>query len=100
MGDISDVTLFIDGATYVKVFFYHVLRLLILGPMTFLVVALFSGVQYAQNLGFGCLKSVFMYFMIETMSWMFLVVAVVLLTLDRLKRKELEDSAMCSIAMV
>ena len=53
MGDISDVTLFIDGVTYAKVFIYHILRLLILGPMTFPVVALFSGVTYAQNLGFG-----------------------------------------------
>jgi hypothetical protein len=57
-----------------KVFIYHFLGLMVTGPLTYLIVALFSGHQYAMNLGFGLRKSMLTFAMTQTMIWVCFVI--------------------------
>jgi hypothetical protein len=46
------------------VFFYHVLNFMIIGPLTYFVVVLFSGHNYALNSAFGFRKTMMSFFII------------------------------------
>lgn len=64
MGDLSDATPYFSGSRLIKVFLYHVIYFLMIGPMAYFPVAIFSGHTYAQNIAFGFIKPMALFFII------------------------------------
>ena len=84
MGDLSDVTEFIDFKTFSKVLFYHIVRFCILGPFTWPFVALFSGWQYATNLGFGFNRLLLRFTVFESFQWALFVIPAIILVYEKI----------------
>lgn len=85
MSDVSDVTQFINFKRYTIVLVYHFLRFCVTGPFTWIVVALFSGKQYAENLGFGWKNNAMKRFtIIETIQWSNFVISALILLYEKI----------------
>jgi hypothetical protein len=61
------------------VFFYHTLNFLLIGPLAYFVVSIFSGRQYASNLAFGCSRAMMTFNVIQNMTYICTVIPVALI---------------------
>jgi hypothetical protein len=100
MGDLSDVTEFIDIKTFAKVFFYHILRFCILGPLTWPFVALFSGRQYATNLGFAFNRLLIRFTLFEWFQWSMFVIPASILVYEKVVLKAIKQEIYPMILLV
>ena len=85
MGILSDATPYFSFSRLVKVYLYHVLNFILIGPFAYFVVWLFSGKIYAHNLAFGIQKSMLQFFALQTVQYLNFVIPVGLLIYQRLK---------------
>jgi hypothetical protein len=85
MGILSDATPYFSFSRLVKVYLYHVLNLLVIGPFAYFVVWLFSGKIYAHNIAFGIQKRMEHFFASQILQYLNFVIPVCLLIYQRLE---------------
>lgn len=84
MGDLSDATPYFSFSRLIKVFIYHMLNFLMIGPMAYFPVVMVSGHTYAKNIAFFPAKPLMPFFMIQVMQYMLFAIPVALLIWQRI----------------
>jgi hypothetical protein len=69
MGNLSDATPYFSVSRLIKVYLYHVLNFLFIGPLAYFVVWIFSGKTYAHNIAFGPIKTMMFFFIVQIMLY-------------------------------
>ena len=92
MGDLSDATPYFSLRTFIIAYIYHFTAFMLLGPMTGIFVAMFSGLWYSKNCAFLPNRAMMMFWMIQTMSWMCIVIPIGMVIYSKIRYDEVRFS--------
>ena len=91
MGHLSDVTPFLSKITTARIFLYHTLYYLIIGPFTLFPVWFLSGKQFADNIGLSWGSALRGFTMLEYICYFMYIVPVAILCYEKKRYSNIQQ---------